>query len=240
MFRFKLPLLALLVFAPCGALALEAKAPWSVDYADGSGNHSRFSQASEKAPIQYEYSPIRPENSSSGVYSGGAPKQGSIDDSQSKELWAQVTKLAADEKIHIPDRIMGSGAIKIATPAGKQDFIVRDGADLQKFNQFVVKVRDSIAETRPVKTSLPVFPGATQDLKQSGATSLQDGKNFTVAVYMSDKSMDEVVKFYQQALNKTNPSEQIDGLKQFRTPQGTVRISKMGDQTRIQLSEGPQ
>ena len=61
------------------SMAAEAvEAPWSVAYRDGSGNGFRFWRESEGEDARFEYAPVTPETSSSGIYSGGEPNEGPI------------------------------------------------------------------------------------------------------------------------------------------------------------------
>src|SRR5262245_39969007 len=55
-------------------MAAEAmKAPWKVTYHDGAGNGFQFWQDAEGGEVRFDYSPVRPEQSSTGFYSGGEP-----------------------------------------------------------------------------------------------------------------------------------------------------------------------
>ena len=49
-------------------------APWTIGYHDGSGNGFRFWRSQDST--QYEYLPVTAQMSSSGIYDGGAAKQG--------------------------------------------------------------------------------------------------------------------------------------------------------------------
>ena len=103
----------------------------SISIADGSANAYRFTcDAGER--VGFEYVPVRPEQSSTGHYSGGPPRKEDLaaNDARLVELWALLRKLEADQTKHTPDRAKGTGAITWEGSSGKRDFIVKMGADL--------------------------------------------------------------------------------------------------------------
>lgn len=107
-------------------------APWRIDVADGSANAFHFTSESASGPVAFVYVPVTPEQSSTGMYSGGPPRKEQLDpaDPRLSELWSQLHALEAKPAIHTPDRAKGTGAIGWKTPAGERSFIIEMGADL--------------------------------------------------------------------------------------------------------------
>lgn len=126
--------------------AAAPKAPWSLTYHDGSGNGYRFRQAAAKDSARFEYSPIQPHNSSSGVYSGGKPKKGTVSARQAAQLWQWVRKLEADTSLRADSRMMGTGAFRWKEGAGssgrERNLLVKGGPLLREFDAFLSPFRD--------------------------------------------------------------------------------------------------
>jgi hypothetical protein len=116
-------------------------APWSVSYHDGSNNGFICQQAKAGGEISAEYSPVTPERSSSGTYSGGAPWKGTVTPAQAKELWRKIRGLQADKAGQQTNRTMGSGALGFKTPAGGVALIVSRGKDLAQLDSFLEQLR---------------------------------------------------------------------------------------------------
>ena len=76
------------------------EAPWNVTYHDGSNNSFRCGQESEGEHARFEYAPITPETSSSGIYSGGQAKKGPMNAKRVEEFWRWVVKLESDTSLH--------------------------------------------------------------------------------------------------------------------------------------------
>jgi hypothetical protein len=74
-------------------------------YADGSGNRYTITST------QLSYDPVKPEESSSGVYSGGEPKTVSLTRDRYADIRTALEKAISNKAIHIPDRIKMSGLI---------------------------------------------------------------------------------------------------------------------------------
>ncbi len=115
--------------------------PWSVSYADGSGNGFRFWQDTADGAARFEYSPVTPALSSSGTYSGGDPQTGDLDAAQALELWQRFETLEADTAQHTTKRTMGSGTFRVTTPAGERSFMLDRGEALSDFDTFVEPFR---------------------------------------------------------------------------------------------------
>lgn len=138
----------LLLFLPLLLLSIEAKAtealkvPWSLAYSDGSANSYRFGQDGKDAAVTFEYLPVRPENSSTGTYSGGEPKQGSLDSKQSGELRQWVAKFESDKSLRQESRDKGSGAFVIKSGGDdSRSFIIRMSPTLKDFDAFLKTIR---------------------------------------------------------------------------------------------------
>lgn len=116
-------------------------APWTVTYSDGSANGFRFEQAAT-GPATYQYAPVKPEESSTGIYSGGKPASGKLDAKQVETLTRFVRDFEADQKNQVTDRAKGTGAFKLDEAGGSREFIVAMGA-LQAFNEFLAPLRGS-------------------------------------------------------------------------------------------------
>ena len=62
------------------------EAPWSVSFYDGSGNRLQVWKASKRERVRFEFSPVQPDHSSTGLYSGGRAKKGRVDSRHTQEL----------------------------------------------------------------------------------------------------------------------------------------------------------
>jgi hypothetical protein len=82
---------------------------------DGSGNVYHCEHVEGGTP-QLEYRPVTPETSSTGHYSGGAPRQGPLTPEQVEELWALVEALVGDRSGHVEDRGKGTVAVDANGP----------------------------------------------------------------------------------------------------------------------------
>lgn len=109
--------------------------PWSIRYADGAANS--YSIDSDGDGATFVYDPIRPEQSSTGTYSGGDPRSGRLDAATVAELWRRVDALAANTAIHQADRNKGTGMFDLKGGAGPRAFIVEMGADIRAFDEFL-------------------------------------------------------------------------------------------------------
>lgn len=89
--------------------------PWTLHVADGSGNVYYCEHAANGA-ARFEYRPVRPENSSTGTYSGGDPKSGPLAPEQVEALWRQVEAAVARTADHVANRDKGTVAIDAHGP----------------------------------------------------------------------------------------------------------------------------
>ena len=122
---------------PARASSAEPSAPWSLRYRDGSNNATSFSRASAASDVLLEYEPMTPERSSSGTYSGGAPRTGVVPPAQVASLWERVRRLEDDPEQRAEQRRMGTGAFTISTPEGERAFLVTSGKPLLAFDAFL-------------------------------------------------------------------------------------------------------
>jgi hypothetical protein len=123
------------------AATATATAAWSVRYTDGSNNAFHFWKEAA-GDTRFQYAPMKPELSSSGTYSGGSAKEGSVPEAQAKDLWSRVTTLEADPRLHAKARSMGTGSFKITSgDKGERSFIVAMGPALEEFNALLKSYR---------------------------------------------------------------------------------------------------
>lgn len=90
-------------------------------YADGNANVYVIKTDS------LEYIPVKPEESSTGSYSGGAPKKISIRPEDFRSLQAMLETAKKKHEIHIPDRVKSSGMITTFSGSEKSNFILKPG-----------------------------------------------------------------------------------------------------------------
>lgn len=107
----------------------------TLQFGDGSGNHYLITSSPEGTTLVY--SPVTPENSSSGTYSGGEPANVTLDAENSAALWSKVQELQTNKAIHAAARGMGTGAFTIAGSENSDRFIVKMGPELSAFVGFL-------------------------------------------------------------------------------------------------------
>lgn len=91
--------------------------PIHYEYADGSANLYLLTETS------LEYLPVKPEESSTGRYSGGDPKTVAVTPAEFNELKDLFDKALENTSIHIPDRMKTSGMISMIGSTKKQCII---------------------------------------------------------------------------------------------------------------------
>ena len=91
-------------------------------YTDGSGNHFRFWQEAEQ--IHFEYDPVQPQFSSSGVYSGGTAKKGILTAEQAAILRQRFTFWQEATAEHVERRMKGVSILSIEKDKGRTSFLV--------------------------------------------------------------------------------------------------------------------
>lgn len=110
-------------------------APWSIGYWDGSAN--AYHVTADGTAVTFEYRPVTPERSSTGMYSGGPPRAARLDAAQAAELWRRVCELESTTELHSVDRMKGTGAFQLTDAAGTRDFIILRGPALLAFDELV-------------------------------------------------------------------------------------------------------
>jgi hypothetical protein len=110
-------------------------APWSIAYRDGSAN--AYHVTADDNVVTFEYRPVTPERSSTGMYSGGPPREGRLDAAQVAELWTMVRALESATELHAVDRMKGTGAFQLTDQVGTRDFIILRGPALLAFDELV-------------------------------------------------------------------------------------------------------
>jgi hypothetical protein len=147
--KFSIPTIIILVLAmlfltpavgDAGSKAAP-RAPWLVSFHDGSANGYRFWKDSESADPRFEYAPIQPKDSSTGMYSGGEPASGVMRAKQVGELWKRIQKLEADAGLREKERMKGTGAFLLKDASGNREFIIASGPQLDAFNKFLSAFR---------------------------------------------------------------------------------------------------
>lgn len=108
-------------------------------YRDGSANAYRFQPDGDGA--RFEYDPITPERSSTGMYSGGEPRAGRLDAAQLAALWQHVRALETNAALHVTDRGKGTGLFLIKSAGAERSIIIVRGAELLAFDAFVAALR---------------------------------------------------------------------------------------------------
>jgi len=135
---------ALLCQAPSTSRAgstVVPKAPWVATYYDGSANGYRFWKNSEGEAAHFEYSPVQPRESATGMYSGGQPANGVLNPKQTEAVWQRILRFESDTKLHEAERKKGTGAFGVKAPSGDRKFIIKDGPALVAWNQFLSAFR---------------------------------------------------------------------------------------------------
>jgi hypothetical protein len=103
------------------------------DYIYTDGNNNKY----EVYKDRINYIPVTKENSSSGIYSGGEPKNITID----KNIYNQIQKLIKqtikDKKYHLTSRIMGCGTI---SKNNKTIFISRESKSLNNLETYLKEI----------------------------------------------------------------------------------------------------
>lgn len=111
----------------------------SMTYADGAANVYHF--VADSGGVRFEYDPMTPERSSTGMYSGGPPRAGHLDDATAAALWRHVVALESATHLHGHDRSKGTGQFRIQEAGATRTFILERGAELAGFDAFVAALR---------------------------------------------------------------------------------------------------
>lgn len=103
------------------------------EYADGNGNVYTITSTT------LGYSPVKPEDSSSGTYSGGVPKSIALTPDQFVVISAVLTKAVDNTTSHISERVMMSGVVSVINGNNKKRYIITPGAIEKKDIELALK-----------------------------------------------------------------------------------------------------
>ncbi len=123
-------------------------ASWTLSFHDGSNNAFVVSVPVPGSIGSLEYRPVRPEESSSGVYCGGEPRTVPVPASVAIRLQNWVEQLARATENHVGNRTMGSGAFSIRASASRTQFLLGPGQELADFTSFL---RGFLAGEAPIR-----------------------------------------------------------------------------------------
>lgn len=215
-------------------------AAWTLFYGDESGNDLRVWKRAEDSKIVFDYGPVRPEESSSGTYSGGEAKAGVLSEKDAADLWRRAVRLEAEKSLRAEARAMGTGAFTLRDAGGTRDFIVKQDSKLKDFDRFADKLVDASPAEETKEGGLPVYPVAVKETSGSGATSLPTGRNFTILRYIADAPVAAVTRFYEARLKGSRRIDNANGSVVFKSESGNVTLFKAGEGTKITTIQGPQ
>lgn len=100
----------------------------TVTYADGSGN--RYLLTAKPTP-QIDYRPVKPAESSSGLYDGGQPAVRPLSATERQHLIGLLESAIANPADQISKRVMQSGLITIKRGDGEESYILKPGSPEQ-------------------------------------------------------------------------------------------------------------
>ncbi len=107
-----------------------------INYGDGNGNQYIIEQDS------IEYNPVKPKNSSSGIYDGGDHMKKKITLHQYDEITSIFNKVMTNEANHIKNRVKMSGVITIQKGSAMKTCILRP--DSKELNEIEKILKDII------------------------------------------------------------------------------------------------
>lgn len=105
--------------------------PASFDYADGNGNVYSI------RGLHLSYKPVSPEESSSGVYSGGEPREIDLTQVQVDSVLLTATKIIRTASGNQP-RVKGSAVVTLSA-AGKMQCTLSPGSDEMRVMEEMLK-----------------------------------------------------------------------------------------------------
>ncbi|MBY8986038.1 MAG: hypothetical protein KGD65_13265 [Candidatus Lokiarchaeota archaeon] len=94
-------------------------------YLDGSGNEYILNC---ERKITFEYNPVKPLYSSSGIYDGGDYVKKEISEQQYIKILSTLKKAVDNRKILINDRVKGSGMIVLQEKNKQEVYILEQGS----------------------------------------------------------------------------------------------------------------
>ena len=99
-------------------------------------------------------------------------------------------------------------------------------------------MNEAIPEPIVAESGLPIPKGARLNRELSGATSVNPGRNYTIAVYDVDTGVEAMTAFYAHHLR--DATRAIEGREvRFSMPKRSVRLVPLNLGTRITLTTGP-
>ncbi|MEC7986052.1 MAG: hypothetical protein VX278_12890 [Myxococcota bacterium] len=111
---------------------------WECFYADGSGNRFHFYR--KEGAIHFQYDPIQPAMSSSGIYSGGTPKAGILSEEQADLLREQVQIWHQNSGAHVKVRSKGTSSFRVKKRADEIQFLIPE-SQLVELNTLLKPLR---------------------------------------------------------------------------------------------------
>jgi hypothetical protein len=111
-------ILIILILAACMSPQPE------LTYADGSANRYVIT------PTQLNYIPVKPEESSTGIYSGGEPAQVALSSEQFNHVKELFESALAQTDQQITDRIKTSGLVVIQNGTVRREAILKPGSPI--------------------------------------------------------------------------------------------------------------
>ena len=94
-------------------------------YLDGSGNKFEINKTSK---ITIEYIPVKPLQSSSGIYNGGEYVKKEISELQYNKIISTLREAIENRDIYINDRVKGSGIIILREEDKENVYILEPGS----------------------------------------------------------------------------------------------------------------
>jgi len=91
------------------------------EYADGNANLYLLSET------ELRFVPVKPEESSTGLYSGGEPRNVTVTKAQFQELKVLFDNALDNSASHIKDRMKTSGLISMIGSSSKEQCIIKPG-----------------------------------------------------------------------------------------------------------------
>jgi len=108
--------------------------PVKIIYNDGSSN------AYIITPTNYKYDPVIPEESSSGVYSGGEARDFEISQEQFNEIFIRAEGISKNKTLQIESRMMGTGYIRLIFENSEISIYIADCKELKEFENYLKNV----------------------------------------------------------------------------------------------------
>ncbi|MHA2035817.1 MAG: hypothetical protein ACW98X_05250 [Promethearchaeota archaeon] len=94
-------------------------------YLDGSGNEYNINR---EYKITIEYNPVKPLQSSSGIYNGGDYIKTELSEQQFHKILSTLREAVDNKKILIKDRVKGSGMVILQEKNKENVYILKPGS----------------------------------------------------------------------------------------------------------------